>query len=340
MKFPEIAEKEKEICKISTAEELKEFARRVNAGETKINAILQRNIFLNNEEIKEDSKVEGWIPIGEKGYEGKFNGNKNGIFGLYINDPEKDGVGLFGYVKGEGKIKKLKLSNVYMRGHNNVGGIAGINEGEIKKCTTKREKIEGNENVGGIIGYNNGRIEDSVNEMTVKGKERVGGDAGINDDFGVMKRCKNEGEIEGEINVGGNAGENIKAVISSENKGGVKGRENIGGNIGHNDIYTLGIVEDCENKGEIEGEERVGGNIGEGKSGAYVKEIINKGKVYIKGYDRDGYDKDGYNRSGYNKEGYNKEGYNKEGYNKVGYNKEGYNKEGYNKEGYNKEGYN
>ena len=70
----------KEI-EIDTAEELKELAKKVNAGESYFGYTIK---LMSDIDLKD---VEGWIPIGtiENPFEGTFEGNYHKIDGITIN---------------------------------------------------------------------------------------------------------------------------------------------------------------------------------------------------------------------------------------------------------------
>ena len=108
------------VYQIGSADELREFAERVNDdGETTASAVLTANIDLNPDmKIDEDGtvtngdKLAQWTPIGNSSqqYSGTFDGNGHTISGLYIDISDNDYQGLFGYVSGSGKIEKLTVS--------------------------------------------------------------------------------------------------------------------------------------------------------------------------------------------------------------------------------------
>lgn len=69
---------------------------------------------------------EGWEPI--MYFTGTLNGNRHTVFNLYINRPNQDNVGLFGYnnqyrYQVSFRVYDLALENVDITGRNYVGGI-------------------------------------------------------------------------------------------------------------------------------------------------------------------------------------------------------------------------
>lgn len=105
--------------------------------------------------IAENNPVQGWQPIGSSSsFSGTFNGNGHTISNLWINRPENNYIGLFGYVFG-GNLYDLELTNSTIEGGNNVGGIVGYyaaNESNISGCSFNGS-IKGDSYCGGIIGH-------------------------------------------------------------------------------------------------------------------------------------------------------------------------------------------
>ncbi len=117
----------------------------------------------------------GYRPIGSAEY--KFNGFYDGggfkVTNLYINRPDEDNVGFFGYLGADAEIKNLHIElmadgtlgkeqqfddgywNVAggITGQNNVGGLAGSSEAKIiENCSVAYGNVNGNNNVAGLIG--------------------------------------------------------------------------------------------------------------------------------------------------------------------------------------------
>ena len=204
--------------KIATANDLREFAKLVNDGETTANAVLTDDIDLNpGFTFKEDGSYSGpdgeephqWTPIGTSinQYRCTFDGDGHTIRGLYINSSDNDYKGLFGYVGTRGKVQNLSVSGS-VKGNDYVGGVVGDNLGIVENCYNTGE-VSGNSYVGGVVGYNGGRVGSVINcynTGTVSGN-RVGGVVGYNGD-GRVKNCYNTGKVSGNSYVGGVAGGN------------------------------------------------------------------------------------------------------------------------------------
>jgi len=69
------------------------------------------------------------------GFTGSYNGDGHTISGLYINRPDSDTQGLFGWIDG-GTVENLGIIDADVTGNRYVGGLAGNNEGTIKNSFT------------------------------------------------------------------------------------------------------------------------------------------------------------------------------------------------------------
>ena len=231
-----------------------------------------------------------WTPIGTSNqpFTGTFDGGGCTISGLYCNTPGNSYVGLFGHVGKGGTVKNVNVTDSYLSGNWNVGGICGRNNGgTVKNCTSgctvtgvrstggicgsnqissvlnchNTGKVTGTENwIGGVCGYNeNSILQESDNTGKVTGKTEVGGVCGENS-YGTVNGCYNTGEVSGEANVGGVCGCNINGIVQkSYNIREVSGNYNyVGGVCGQN----RGTVNGCYNTGKVTGKSQVGGVCG------------------------------------------------------------------------------
>ena len=134
----------------------------------------------------------GWDPIGtydsgdpNVSFRAIFEGNSNVISGLYINRPTVEYIGLFGGIRTtNAELRNLGLSNLWITGSNNVGGLVGRNnEGGIT-ASYVTGTVTGSSDIGGLVGYNDdGRITTSYATGMVTGStgsENVGGLVGRN----------------------------------------------------------------------------------------------------------------------------------------------------------------
>ena len=215
--------------------------------------------------------AEGFNPIGD--YSNRFTGTFDGlgfaISNLYINRPDTDFVGLFGYTNNA-TIKNIGLkyvditggtytgalvvvndkgtiSNSYssgiVRGISYVGGLVGFNtyDGTITNSYATGS-VNGNSEVGGFVGYNRyGTITNSYATGSVTGTIKVGGLMGIND-YGTITNSYATGTANGNDNVGGLVGLNYDGtIINSYASGTANGNTNVGGLVGLN-IFGGGTI--------------------------------------------------------------------------------------------------
>jgi hypothetical protein len=102
----------------------------------------------------------GFLPLGKKmhPFSGDFEGNEYTISNLFINRPERDHVGLFGFVSGGpfqfNKIARITIEHFNITGRNYVGLLAG--ESVFTNTTSincfEQSVINGQNVVGGMIG--------------------------------------------------------------------------------------------------------------------------------------------------------------------------------------------
>ncbi len=265
--------------KIATANDLREFAKLVNAGKTDAWAELTDDIDLSG--ICSEESDTSWTPIGNEDhlYTGTFDGNGHTISGLYINSSTADDQGLFGYVSGSGKIENLSVSGS-VSGNNYVGGVVGLNRGSVEDCDFTGS-VSGSYYVGGVVGENSGSVINCTNTDSVKGSGiYVGGVVGNNSFNATVTNCYNTGSVSGPDSgsgnsVGGVVGCNSGTVENCYNTGTVNGSGNsVGGVVGDNG----GTVENCYNTGTVTGtDDYVGGVVG-WNSGT-VKNCYNIGDV-------------------------------------------------------------
>lgn len=196
-------------------------------------------------------------------YYGKFSGNGHSIKNVYINEPEKSQVALFGEVNSGSVIRDLTLDGGSIYGKESVAGIAVVNNGSLINCTnscsvsgdigdigfiggvcaysegtliscrntgsvscTAGTHDEGR-TTGGVCGYSYGKISGCYNSGTVESPKQAGGVCGSSSD-GEIENCYNSGAVSGTKNVGGICGESQTPVIDGINIGTVTGTENVG----------------------------------------------------------------------------------------------------------------
>lgn len=115
------------------------------------------------------SELEGdWEPIGQTGagqFAGTFDGKNFTIHNLKINNTDESkncSSGLFGWLMG--KVLNVNVEGAEVKGHHNVGTIAGYMEnGSIENCKVNNAKLSctsvnddaNGDKCGGILGYLN-----------------------------------------------------------------------------------------------------------------------------------------------------------------------------------------
>ena len=254
--------KEKPDVTISSAEELRAFATKVNNGNTYDGKLIKltKDIHFNPEEednftpigigkyakkqyqkyLKMDfgTWYDEWIKENE-GFSGTFDGGGHIISGL--NQSDMFG-GLFGYV-ALGSVENVTIKNATFQ--NIVGGsIAFINEGFIRNCHN-RSKLIGDW-VSGIALWNDMIITDcsNIGVISPTGNTHRGGIVAVND--GMIVNCYNAGNIiisdNDNYGYGGIAGYNGDDEEDSESFGWMMNCYNIGRILGRDGNNYAGIV--------------------------------------------------------------------------------------------------
>ena len=251
------------LYKINSYNGLKLFAEKVNNGETTLDACLECDIILEENESGL-IEIENWIPIGkdeEHKYSGTFDGGGKTIKELCTTDVKEVG-GLFGYIGESGQVKNVSVEDSKIKGTYYVGGVCGRNDGEIINCNNLGE-VSGSGYVGGVCGLNNGKIincnncgevSDLVLNIVKRGAGFVGGVCGHNG--GIMMECHNEMNIDGLAEImGGVCGNNNGLIEKCYNEGEVNASCAFiggvcGGNVGGN---LVGNLVNCYNTGSVKG---------------------------------------------------------------------------------------
>ncbi|MEY4440523.1 MAG: hypothetical protein RLY49_149 [Candidatus Parcubacteria bacterium] len=109
-------------------------------------------------------------------------GTGHKITNLYINRPEQDYVGIFGYSVAEVTIQGIGLINPIIVGHDYVGTFGGSltsSAPSLFRIYTNGGSVTGNSYVGGLVGVGETLgIEESFSSTIVSGVSNVGGVAG------------------------------------------------------------------------------------------------------------------------------------------------------------------
>jgi hypothetical protein len=218
---------------------------------------------------------KGWVPIGSSEsspFKGTYDGDSKDITGLFINRPEADYQGLFGYGGQHTNLKNINLLEVNIKGKSFVGGLIGnFGFGQLENCHVSG-KVEGTGNfVGGLAGlYNNSDVDEGMKNCStsvdVIGINYVGGLAGKSG-YTTIDSCYSSGSVTGVDIVGGLVGNvasnsNVKVTnsysLASVTATGINGR--VGGLVGLNQK----AIENCYAAGQVTGNgTNVGGLVGE-----------------------------------------------------------------------------
>lgn len=245
---------------------------------------------------------KGWEPIGTSStnFKGTFDGNGYAIKNLYINAPEQDYVGLFGYISNS-TIQNFKLENTSITGSNYTGGIVGYATNCIVQNCKFSGLIAGVNYVGGIVGlsHNTSTVSFGNVQGVVKGVDYVGGIVGYqkgykdwkgSDTYNYIVYCNNSAHINASSNVGGIVGYSesesfdyynynnhyydyeFAYVKECSNSGSVVATaSNAGGIVGcSTGFYADTFVESCYNCGDIIASNYAGGLVGN----AYIYSTI------------------------------------------------------------------
>ena len=176
-----------EVYRISNADDLEAFCKRVNGGESSLNAVLVKDVSRN--------KNYSWESI--KGYTGVFDGNGHTIT-LRVGGSGESNA-LFGSIAKGGTVQDLTIQiyNWSVNISTATGSIAYSNNGTIQRCQAL--DWTGEKNIGGIVYQNEseGVVKDCrVGTLTLsKSRENlVGGIAFIND--GLIQDCYVSGRLQ------------------------------------------------------------------------------------------------------------------------------------------------
>ena len=147
---------------IKNKADLDYFVDKVNTKTPNACAVLMADIKYNGEaKLLDDNgninsgSFDSWRPIGNStnSYSGEFNGNGHTISGLYINDENKEKIGLFGKVTSGAHIHNLGIKDSYFKGKDHVGGICGdFVNGTIENCWSEVAIYVATGDGGGLTG--------------------------------------------------------------------------------------------------------------------------------------------------------------------------------------------
>ena len=190
----------------------------------------------------------GWDPIGKYdpfnssiSFRAIFEGNGKVISGLYINRRPYDNQGLFTAIRTtNAEVRNLGLSNVWVTGSANVGGLVAHNDEGRITTSYVTGTVTGSSSVGGLVGNNDGgRITTSYVTGTVTGANNVGGLVGFYFS-GTITASYATSTVAAFSSVGGLVGQDSGGTITaSYATGTVSGSNNVGGLVGQDSGGTI-----------------------------------------------------------------------------------------------------
>lgn len=196
-----------------------------------------------------------WEPIGtqENPFNSIIDGDGHTVSGLFIDRPETNFVGLFGYTD-LATIKNIHLKNVSIVGNQSVGSLVGESYRTTVNNSSATGTVAGGINtsmVGGLVGFNRWQssITNSFANVTVQGNSVVGGLTGESE--GSITASYAIGNVTGGAeNVGGLVGLAYGQIQDSYATGAVSGIKDVGGLVGDaafgmctiNNSYATGLV--------------------------------------------------------------------------------------------------
>ncbi|MDA9361514.1 BspA family leucine-rich repeat surface protein, partial [Flavobacteriaceae bacterium] len=176
---------------------------------------------------------QGFTPIGNSttNFTGSYDGQGFSIENLFINRPNNNEIGMFGFVN-DGIIKNIQLWDSNITGDTRVGAIAGAlinSSGQFSGNDVFDGFVLGNTTTGGLIGRlaNNSHIHASSFTGTVTGyssiqnfsgsgtPENIGGIVGKMQGGSVLRKSFFDGHVFGINYVGGMVGVNSGSEISN-----------------------------------------------------------------------------------------------------------------------------
>jgi hypothetical protein len=228
---------------------------------------------------------KGWQPIGETWnatFTGAFDGQGYEIGDLFIDYPQEEFVGLFGWVGEGGIIENVGVVSANVTG--NVTGIylvgaaalVGFSDGATVSNSYSSGAIFSIVS-GGLVGINAGTVSNSYSTASVTGDQCVGGLVGWNndpalspglDEEGTVSNSYATGNVTGNIAVGGLVGANAGNVSNSYSIASVTGSNMTGGLVGAN----AGNVSNSYSTGSVTGNNLTGGLVGDNSYGGTVSD--------------------------------------------------------------------
>lgn len=242
--------------------------------------------FTSNGEFYNNGK--GLTPIGNliSKFKGNYDGNNKAIYNIFINHPDTNYIGLFGYTLNA-HIMNIRLHNAYVKGRNFVGGLVGYNSSSYITNAFVTGEIQGEISIGGLAGSNsfNSIITESYAICDVSCQiSGSGGLVGINFDSSSISNSFAISSINGNSQVGGLVGLNnqYSRISNCFANSSVKGNVYVGGFVGNNQNYSE--ISDCFSFSDVtrisSSDVSIGGFCGYNRDSSKINNSYSKGKVY------------------------------------------------------------
>lgn len=186
-----------------------------------------------------------FLPEGRNAFSGTFDGLGHRISNLTINRSAEEGVGLFGFVGGDGVIRNFTLSGGSVTGGYSVGAAAGtVSSGGFGAAAAVVANVGAagvavtaiNDIAGGLVGRNQGIISGSYATGAVEAQgasgfnASAGGLAGYNQ--GTIVNSYATGAVTAVTDAGGLVGAQLSGSLKNSYATGAVSASNVGGLIG------------------------------------------------------------------------------------------------------------
>ena len=204
---------------ITTAQQLKQLADEVNAGDSKSGKTV---LLMNDIDL---SVYPNWSPIGtlnlnwsdvSRPFSGVFDGQNHTISNLTCTSATNGYAGLFGNF--DGTVQNLILRDAQITSESNAGAVVSNNYGgRVLNCAMIGGSVKGKSIAGGVVCYNRGTVENcyatgDVASLSGSWICYVGGVVGYNYMNGTVQSCYAAGRVESEKHAGGAVGGNYGTV--------------------------------------------------------------------------------------------------------------------------------
>uniref|UniRef100_UPI0039B9B855 fibronectin type III domain-containing protein n=1 Tax=Candidatus Ruminimicrobium bovinum TaxID=3242779 RepID=UPI0039B9B855 len=201
---------------------------------------------------------------GELYFNGTFDGNNHIITNLYVNQPNDQGVGLFGALGSNGEIHSVGIEGESsITGQFNVGGVVGYSSwGSTMWNVFCNATVTGKEFVGGIVGYCGSTINqayfsgtvtvDATDPMEISGLGSgysIGYCGGITGNGGNINNTYNRGVVTSLMGPAGGISGGYASISNSYSTGVISSDSGQGGA-----IYGVGYEDNCSNNYFLEGQ--------------------------------------------------------------------------------------